>query len=192
MALPCARCSAPLPSWELATGETATCTSCGSANQVRLFPAALRQAGAVQTETAMDGEAACFDHPGKRAVAACRHCGRFVCALCSVDFGNEVWCPSCVAGRAGAAQSANPETSRVLYDSIAVLVPWFSLMLWPITIITCPGTVVFSILKWRQPLSLVRRSRWRFLLAILTGLAATGGWVLAIGYLVLRPKPGGG
>ena len=146
----------------------------------------------VQTETALDGEAACFDHPGKRAVAACRHCGRFVCALCSVEFGDEVWCPSCVAGRAGGAESANPETSRVLYDSIAVLTPWLSLCVWPVTIITGPGTVVFSILKWRQPLSLVRRNRWRFVIAILGGLAETAGWIAAIAYVIARPRAGGG
>jgi hypothetical protein len=191
MAIPCARCNMPLPGWELAAADLAACTSCGASNQVRVFPAAARAAAPVQTEAAIEGEATCFDHPGKRAVAACRHCGRFVCALCSVEFGEEVWCPSCVAGRAGGAQSANLETSRVLYDSIAVLTPWLSMFLWPLTIITGPGAVVFSILKWRQPLSLVRRSRWRFLFAILGGLVETAGWILVIGYLILRPRPGG-
>ena len=184
MPLPCARCNAPLPAWELASGETAACTSCGSSNQVRVFPAALREASPVSSESAVEGEAACFDHPAKRAVAACRHCGRFVCALCSVQFGEEVWCPACVVGRGGAAQGANPETSRVLYDSIAVLAPWLSLIFWPVTIVTGPGAVVFSILKWRQPLSLVRRNRWRFVFAIVTGLGVTAGWVLLIGYMI--------
>lgn len=190
MAIPCARCDMPLPGWELAAGDRAGCTSCGASNQVRVFPAAVRAAVPVQTETALEGEAACFDHPGKRAVAACRHCGRFVCALCSVEFGDEVWCPSCVAGGAGGARSANPESSRVLYDSIAVLTPWLSILLWPVTVITGPGAVVFSILKWRQPLSLVRRNRWRFVLAILGGLAETAGWVALIAYLILRRRPG--
>lgn len=191
MAIPCARCNAPLPGWELAAADRASCTSCGSSNQVRIFPAALRTPAPVKTDAALDGEATCYDHPGKRAVAACRHCGRFVCGLCSVEFGDEVWCPSCVAGRAGSAQSANPETSRVLYDSIAVLTPWLSLFVWPLTIITGPAAVVFSILKWRQPLSLVRRSRWRLVLAIGAGLCETAGWMLVIGYLIARPGAGG-
>lgn len=180
----------PLPGWELAAGDRSGCTSCGASNQVHLFPAASRALPPVQSEAALDGEATCFDHAGKRAVASCRHCGRFVCALCSVEFGEVVWCPSCVAGRAGNAHSANLETSRVLYDSIAALIPWLSLILWPVTVITGPGTVVFSLLKWNRPLSLVRRSRWRFLVAILGGLAETALWVLAIGYLILRPRPG--
>lgn len=186
MPIPCARCNDPLPGWELAGGNDATCTSCGSANQVRVFPAALRREGPVEAASAADGEAACFDHPSKRAVSACRHCGRFVCALCSVEFGTEVWCPTCVVGRAGNAHSANPDTSRVLYDSIAVLTPWLAMILWPITVITGPGTVLFSFLKWREPLSLVRRSHWRFVLAILIGLLQTGAWVAGIGYLIMR------
>jgi len=181
MAIPCARCNSPLPGWELATADRVAC----------IVPAAQRITPPVQTETALEGEAACFDHPGKRAIAACRHCGRFVCALCSVEFGEEVWCPSCVTARAGDAQTANPDTSRVLYDSIAVLAPWLSFAFWPVTIVTGPGTVVFSILKWNKPLSLVRRSRWRFVLAIATGLAETAGWVLGIGYVIARVGAGG-
>jgi hypothetical protein len=181
----------PLPSWELATSDVAGCTSCGSRNQVRLFPAALRAAASVETDVALEGEAACFDHPGKRAVAACRHCGRFVCALCSVEFRGEVWCPSCVVGRAGGAQLANLETSRTLYDSIALIAPLVSVIVWPASIVAGPGTVVFSILKWKEPLSLVRRNRWRFVLAIVIGLAVTGGWIAGIGYLLLRGSAAG-
>jgi hypothetical protein len=66
---------------------------------------------------ALDGQAACFDHAGKRAVAACNQCGRFVCDLCKVDFGGQVWCPSCVSAGSGAARAAHPDSSRVLYDS---------------------------------------------------------------------------
>ncbi len=74
----------------------------------------------------------------------------------------------------------------MLYDSIAVLAPWLAMILWPITVIIGPGTVLFSLLKWREPLSLVRRSHWRFVLAILLGLLQTGAWVAGIGYLILR------
>jgi len=192
MPLPCARCDAPLPEWELSGGGQATCTSCGSLNEARIFPAALRTQAPVQTESALEGEAACFDHPGKRAVAACGHCGRFVCALCSVEFGEELWCPSCVAAGAGSARNANPDTGRPLYDSMALIAPLLSLWFWPMTAITGPGAVVLSVLKWREPLSLVRRNRWRFVAAIVIGLSETAGWVLLVGYLIARARAGGG
>jgi hypothetical protein len=191
MALACARCDMPLPEWELGSGGTATCTSCGSQNQARIFPAALRAPTPITTETALEGEAACFDHPGKRAVSACRHCGRFVCPLCSVAFGEGIWCPSCVAAGAGPAREANPETSRVLYDSIALIAPLLSLLLWPFTLIAGPGAVVFSILKWNAPLSPVRHNRWRFVVGVLAGLAETAGWVLLIGFMIARARARG-
>jgi hypothetical protein len=192
MPIPCARCSQPLPDAVIAAGGPEPCGFCGAENQVRVFPAALRPATPVHLEAALDGEAACFDHPGKRAVAACRHCGRFVCQLCSVEFGEEIWCPSCVMARAGSAREANLETSRTLYDSIAVSVPLMSLVIWPFTVITGPGAVVYSMVKWRAPLSLVRRYRWRFVAAILIGLSEVAGWLLVIVYALTRARAGGG
>jgi len=182
----------PLPDRALANDDLAICSLCGAENQVWVFPAALRQAAPVHLEAALDGEAACFDHPGKRAVAACRHCGRFVCQLCSVEFGAEIWCPSCVTARAGSAAGANLETTRTLHDSIASSVPLLSLVIWPLTVITGPGAVVYSIVKWRAPLSLVRRNRWRFVAAILIGLAEVAGWLLLIVYALTRSRAGGG
>jgi hypothetical protein len=56
--------------------------------------------------------------------------------------------------------------------------------------VTGPGAVALAIFKWKEPLSLVRRSRWRFLAAILIGLAETGAWIWGIAYLVARVRPG--
>ncbi len=173
----------PLPKWELANSGTAVCTLCGSANTVRVFPAAFAAGNApARAESALEGEAACFDHPSKRAVAACRQCGRFVCQLCSVEYGDETWCPSCVAAGAGQAKSARPETTRNLYDSIALLIHVAAVPLYPFMIITAPASLVVTGMKWRQPLSLVRRFRWRFLLAILLSLAEFG-LLVALAYL---------
>lgn len=185
MPLPCARCSSPLPAWELAGHDVAVCGRCHSANTVRAFPAVLiPRSTPAPAEPAVEGEAACYDHPTKRAVAACQQCGRFVCQLCAVEFGAAILCPSCVAAGSGKAKAANLETSRTLYDSIALIAPLISLVFWPLTLVTAPGTVVFTIMKWSQPISLVRRNRWRFIVAIIVGIAETGLWIWAVVYLV--------
>jgi hypothetical protein len=185
MSLPCARCRSPLPAWELAGHDVAVCTRCRAANTVRAFPAALMPPGAPPPpEIAIEGEAACFDHPSKRAVAHCRQCGRFVCQLCAVESGAAILCPSCVAAGSGQAKTANLETSRTLYDSIALLAPVVSLAFWPITLVAAPGAVVFTLMKWSQPLSLVRRSRWRFVVAVIVGLVETALWVWGAIYMV--------
>src|SRR5256885_3811994 len=66
MPMPCARCEMPLSRWEPDTGD-ARCTLCGARNSVRAFPAILADTAVSRPESAMEGEAACFDHPGKRA-----------------------------------------------------------------------------------------------------------------------------
>src|SRR4051794_9668325 len=181
MPIPCARCEMPLSKWEFQT-DTAHCTLCGANNSVRAFPAILANTAAARPESAMEGEAACFDHPGKRAVAACSQCGRYVCSLCSVDFGAEVWCPSCVTARAGRAQAANLETSRTLYDSIALTLPLASLIMWPFTIVAAPAALVISIAKWKAPRSLVRRNRWRLVAAMMISSIEIVAWVWGIAY----------
>ena len=186
--IPYARCQARLPEWELASNPSAFCVSCNSRNETYVFPAAFQAAAPAHPELALEGEAACFDHPRKRAVASCRQCGRFVCQLCAVEFSGAAWCPSCVAAGAGAAKAANLDASRTLFDSIALTAPFLSLLVWPFTIVAGPGAMVLSILKWRAPLSVVRRSRWRFVAAILIGLAETGGWSWGILYLMLRAR----
>ncbi len=176
----------PLPKWELATSDTAICASCGATNQVRIFPAAFRDdRDSVTTESALEGEAACYDHPSKRAVTACGQCGRFICQLCSVEFGDGVWCPSCVAARAGKAKAVKLETSRTLYDSIALLLPMGAIVLYPFMVLAAPASLVLTVMKWAQPLSLVRRNRWRFAAAILLSVAELG-FCAAVAYMLVR------
>jgi hypothetical protein len=189
MPIPCARCNMSLPEWELATNTTVVCTSCGASNEAHVFPAVLEVRAPAHSEIALAGEAACFDHAGQRAEAACRQCGRFLCPRCAIDFGDATWCPSCIAAGAGAAKAANLEASRTLYDSVALIVPLASLLVWPFTIVSGPAAVVLSILKWKAPLSVVRRSRWRFAAAILLGLAQTGAWIWGILYWMARVPP---
>ena len=178
----------PLPKWELLNGEAATCPSCGRLNTVRLFPAALAQAAVAHAETAVDGEGVCFDHPAKRAVAACQQCGRFVCQLCAVESGVGVWCPSCVAAASGKAKPANSETSRMLYDTWALATPLGLLAVWPLTVLSAPAVVALTIMKWKQPISLVRRSRWRFVAGL--GVAVVQGclWIWGIWYVVAKAR----
>jgi hypothetical protein len=189
MPVPCAQCETPLPAWELAVGETATCTSCGSRNLVRAFPAILEGgATASRAESAVEGEASCYDHPAKRAIAACSQCGRFVCQLCSVEFAGGVWCPSCVAAGAGAAKAVHADTFRDLHDSTSLVLPLAALLFWPAVAIAAPASLVLTAMRWKRPISLVRRNRWRFVVAAIVATAEVVGSVWLIVYLILRAR----
>lgn len=197
MSVPCNRCQRPLPQWELAKQDAVLCPECGASSTVRVFPALFyASAGPVRTEVAAQGEAACFDHPSKRAVASCSHCGRFVCQLCAVEFRGGVWCPSCftAAGRSGEtapravdqAGTAEFENSRTLYDSIALTAALAPLLIWFFTFLTAPVAVYLAVRSWTKPTSLVRRWRWRSVLALLIALGEIAAWIWGTAYFVLK------
>lgn len=189
MPVPCARCSMPLPKWELRNGAAA-CTACGAPNTVHLYPAALALAPAVQSAPALEGEAACFDHPGKRAIAACRHCGRFVCGLCAVELGDGVSCPSCLANPPAPAREADPGSARMLYDTWALFLPFLLLAIWPFTILSAPAVIALALMKWKAPLSLVRRNRWRFAAGLGVAIVQGGLWAWFLWYVIAKAKAG--
>jgi DNA-directed RNA polymerase subunit RPC12/RpoP len=190
MPVPCARCSMPLLKWELLRGNDADCPSCGAHNQVRLFPAAVARAAAPQAETALEGEAACFDHPAKRAVAVCQHCGRFVCQLCAIVIGDGVSCPSCVVKPQAKKRQANSGNSVMLYDTWTLTLPFALLVFWPLTVLSAPAALALTVMKWKQPLSLVRRNRWRFVVGLGLSLAQGGLWIWFFFYLVAKIRAG--
>ena len=189
MSVPCNRCNRPLPKWELGAQHPAQCPECGASSIVRVFPALFHAPGGpVLSEAAAEGESTCFDHPGKRAVEACSRCGRFVCQLCAVEFKGAIWCPSCFTAGESSTTKVEFENSRTLYDSIALTAALAPLLLWPFTLITAPVALFVAIRYWRRPMSLVRRWRWRSVLAALIALAEIGGWVWGIAYFALKAR----
>ena len=180
----------PLLKWELASGAAPDCPSCGSPNHVKLFPAALARAAAPQADSAAEGEATCFDHPAKRAAAVCRHCGRFVCGLCALETPGGISCPSCFVNPRAGARPAAANPSVMLYDTWALVMPFGLLLFWPLTILSAPAALALVIMKWKKPLSLVRRNRWRFVAGLAVALAQGGLWLWFGWYLAAKIRTG--
>ena len=187
MPTPCNLCYVLDPVWE--DSDTAVCSKCGAPTSVRVFPAMFQPRVATTQVSAEEGDAACYDHPNKRAVAHCGQCGRFVCALCSVDFRGEVWCPQCMAAGVEKKRTVELEQSRTLYDSLALAIVLTPLLIWPLTIFSAPAALFVAIRYWNRPLSLVRRSRWRAILAILIALAQIIAWTWFFVYIVMLQRP---
>jgi hypothetical protein len=177
-----------LPAWDAVNSDDAVCVFCGAHSTVRVFPALFQERRSAEpAPMASEGEAACFDHPSKRAVAHCSQCGRFVCQLCAIDFRGGTWCPACFAG--GRTRQQNIfEPGRTLYDSIALTLAAAPLLIWPFTFLTAPAAIFIAIRYWRRPQSLVRWNRWRSVLAIALASAQIGGWIWLIAYLVLQSR----
>lgn len=177
MALSCARCQAPLPNYFFVATNLMPCPSCGSEVMVRAFPVLFAQPRAIPaSEISGAGEAGCFYHPEKRAVVTCRICGRFLCALCNVEFKGQNWCPGCLESSSRKRKGIDFENHRILYDSVALALAVFPFLMlfWP-SIVGAPAALYVSIRYWKAPGSILPRTKIRFLAAIL----------LAIGQLVL-------
>lgn len=98
----CPSCGAALPAGAANSGNLASCPMCGARTLVEVYPALLapRETKGVGELIVDDKEASCFYHPGKKAEAHCSYCGRFLCALCDVDFDGKHLCSACIqAGR---------------------------------------------------------------------------------------------
>lgn len=128
----------------------------------------------------VQGQAECFYHPGKKAVVPCSSCGRLLCTLCEIPFDGKSLCTNCLKSGRDKKKITSMEKSRVLYDSLAL-----NLALWPIltiwfTFITAPAVVFVVLRYWNAPSSILPRTKFRFILAMLLAIAQIVGWVIGI------------
>jgi hypothetical protein len=135
---------------------------------------------------ALEGEAGCFYHSSKRAVVACDQCGRFLCALCQIDFLEQNWCPPCVQIARDKGRLGGLDAVRRLYGNAAIGLATVPLLFWPSTLLTAPMSLYVTFRYWNSPSSLVRRSRWLFYAATLFAVVELGGWIWLGGLLVSR------
>jgi hypothetical protein len=185
----CSKCQTALtsPTFYNADGLV-PCPSCGSQLQVQLFPAFFREEvrGSKAENVLIEGESSCFYHPQKKAVLPCDGCGRFLCALCDVELNGQHLCPTCLERGQQKGTLKSLENHRVRYDGVALLIALAPLLIWPLTLITGPGAVFFAVRHWRTPTSIVRRTKVRYVMAIVIGLAETGAWVVGLAYALRR------
>jgi hypothetical protein len=69
------------------------------------------------------------------------------------------------------------ENQRTLYDGIALTLAVLPILMWPLTFITAPASLFIVVRHWRSPLSVVPRTRVRYVLAALFAVAQIAGWL---------------
>ena len=182
----CTRCKTPLGAEAVNTFALVSCPTCKEPVRADVYPALFRKlpfgrtGDLVQTEK----EAGCFYHPAKKAAVACSACGRFLCALCDVEFNNRHLCPMCLEKGKTKRKIKNLENHRVCYDKIALFVALISMLfVWP-TLISAPIVLFMVIRYWNAPRSIIPRTKIRFILAFGIACLQIGGWVLIFGSLI--------
>jgi len=119
--LECGACGSPLPF--LDTARDTPCAQCGAIQYYAVFPAAFRAqaTGGPGENTLSDEEAACFVHPGKRAVHPCGLCGRFMCSLCEISSQDQHLCPECYSRRMAPGGPPESMASFFRFDRLALI-----------------------------------------------------------------------
>ena len=132
----------------------------------------------------LDNEAGCFYHPGKKAEVPCSRCGRFLCQLCDVELDDDHICPSCLETGKKKRSIKSLENHRTMYDSIALALALYPLLIFWITCITAPMVIFMVIRYWKAPSSIIPRTKIRFISAFVMASIQIAGWTAGL-YMII-------
>ncbi len=187
--IPCGACGRPLQMPDGSSLIDVKCAFCSQSHLLELFPAFWRDSAedsqGKPRRIVTPDQASCFFHASNEAASVCGGCGRFICELCQVDFQGSMLCPACIQAGFRKGNYTHLDKKRFLYDEIALFLALLPIVFLPLAILTAPAAVIFAIRFWRAPLGLVKRSRIRFVLALILSLAQIGVlavWVFAFLY----------
>jgi hypothetical protein len=169
----CYRCERGLDRETWLAGDA--CRHCGSALEFLKFPALHATRAQARAQAALPEDAACFFHADNRAESVCEGCGRYLCAVCGVDFGGARLCPQCISARRAAKKDCG--RGLVLHDSIALTLAVLPVLLVFVTCLTAPLALGYTLYAWRKPLGVTRRSRWRLWAALVISALTCLAWV---------------
>jgi hypothetical protein len=184
----CPKCKAVLGSEFFNQTAWQACPSCTAELRVEVFPALFREDKTTLAESVMvEGEASCFYHPGKKAVVVCEACGRFLCALCDVDFNGRHLCPACLEAGRQKGKIAKLQNTRARHDRIAITLAVLPLLMFYVTIFTAPAALFYAIWHWKSPGSIVpNRRRLNLVIAMVFASLEIAGWVVFFTWLIIR------
>ncbi len=180
----CPKCQKPLNENVINTFAFTHCKGCGVELRADVFPAINKQPEIGKTSETINSkrEAGCFYHPDKQAVIHCSKCGRFLCALCDLEFSEQHLCPTCFEVGNSKQKLENLTNNRMLYDNIALflsIIP-FTFILWFLSFITAPAALFIVIRYWKAPTSIIPRSKARFIIASILAIFQIAGWSVLI------------
>jgi hypothetical protein len=153
------------------------------------FPTIYVPSGTSSIVACEAGESSCFFHASNRAETICDGCGRFLCGLCSISFGQRRFCPDCIYRSRRQKSDLLLSDQAVLFDNIAIAVLALSVLTLSYLILglfVSLLTVCTAFVGWKYQRTLVRRSRFRFGFALILGLIGASVWILILLLLLIQ------
>lgn len=183
----CTNCAASLPDEHINSQGFNPCPICHSLIRADVFPAAYETParGTSGELVLVDNESSCFFHQNKQAVTACSHCGRFLCALCDIDFNGQHLCITCIESGKKKGKISKLQNKNFLYDNIVLGIAILPTLTFYLPVITAPATIFLAIKYWNKTSGIIKRGRFRIVLALLIALLEIIGIVLIL-YLLIN------
>ncbi len=180
--LPCPNCRLPLPGNYWNAPQPLPCPGCNRQVILAVFPAYLRPVARARPAEAIieSGVASCFNHEGKKAVATCESCGRFLCSLCELELNGRRLCPACLEQQRLQGNQPSLETRRLVYDQAALMLAVLPILIWPISLVTAPAAIGCGIFSFFRPASILGRRPVRAVLGILLGGVELALWIYGL------------
>lgn len=170
-----------------AGAASVACTRCGANTNLWLFPALFKSSKSVDAQLLLDeGQSSCMNHPAKRAVAVCDGCGKFLCALCDVDWNGDHLCSACIAHR----KQANPDnalrTEYIHYDRIVLALAIASIFLYFLGVIVAPAALYIGWRYWNEPWRPVPYRKYGMIAYIALAFLIMLSWCTFIVYFIIN------
>jgi hypothetical protein len=174
------------------SGQFQSCPACSAQVMTIAFPTIYVPSGTSSIVACEAGESSCFFHTSNRAETICDGCGRFLCGLCSISFGQRRFCPDCIYRSRRQKSDLLLSDQAVLFDNIAIAVLALSVLTLSYLILglfVSLLTVCTAFVGWKYQRTLVRRSRFRFGFALILGLIGASVWILLLLLLLIPALP---
>lgn len=176
----CPRCRTIQPVSAINTGKLRPCPGCDTPIRADVFNAFMRptENGVSAENILVQGDAECFEHAGKKAVAACDACGRLLCDLCRVELSGRNLCMRCLQSGRDKKKIDALQNRVLLNDALALHLAFWPMMTIFLTLLTAPAAIFFVVRHWRTPAGVLRKPLGRSILALLLATGQIIGWIV--------------
>ncbi|MCP5539560.1 MAG: hypothetical protein H7A53_04020 [Akkermansiaceae bacterium] len=175
----CPKCRARVEAAPSATARETRCVVCQAPLSVRAFPrlAAKDAKDAAFGTLSAEGDAVCTFYPELQAETVCDECGCFLSEKAAVHWNDATLCMPCLHQLREKRDSDAYLSKRTLHDNVAL---GLTVLLAPFTLLTGPMALYHLIRHRKASRGIVPRGPFRWWLALVLALAATGGWLFLI------------
>lgn len=183
----CSACDHALSLPDAVGAGTLRCDQCEAVTQLWLFPALYRPAKSAGAQLVVDeGHSSCMNHPNKIATAVCDGCGKFLCALCDIEWSGEHLCSTCIEHRKDAGAQNDLKSEYVHYDRIVFALAVASLLFYFMGVIFAPIALYIGWRYWKEPWRPVPYRKWGMVASIVLAFAVLAGWGAFFSFFIIN------